>query len=169
MPIGFIDRWRKYQKEKALSWAPRKQPYYYEDDLTQAYRLYLLALARSPEMGAMNRLREFALLSDAAAWRLAAAYKLAGQPEVGLRMIARLSTTVKPYNSLYGTYGSDLRDEAMILETLTLLGQKQKATGLVHTVAARLSQDDWYSTQTTAYSLIALAQFYGQNKPGRQT
>ncbi|SCW46139.1 alpha-2-macroglobulin [Mucilaginibacter sp. NFR10] len=165
MPISFIDRWKKYQKEKALSWAPRKQPYYYEDDLTQAYRLYLLALARSPEMGAMNRLREFALLSDAAAWRLAAAYKLAGQPEVGLRMIARLSTTVKPYNSLYGTYGSDLRDEAMILETLTLLGQKQKVAGLVHTVAARLSQDDWYSTQTTAYSLIALAQFYGQNKP----
>ena len=30
---------------------------------------------------------------------------------------------------MFGTYGSDLRDEAMILETLTLLGQQQKASG----------------------------------------
>ena len=65
---------------------------------------------------------------------------------------------------MFGTYGSDLRDEAMILETLTLLGQQQKAVGLLRTVAYRLSQDDWYSTQTTAYSLIAIAQYCGQNK-----
>ncbi|AYL94849.1 alpha-2-macroglobulin family protein [Mucilaginibacter celer] len=165
MPLGFIDRWKKFQKQRAQNWVPRKEPYYYEDDLTQAYRLYLLALANSAELGAMNRLREFPLLSDAAKWQLAAAYKLAGKPEVGLQMIAGLPTTVKPYNSLWGTFGSDLRDESMILETLNLLGRKQKAADQVNTVAARLSQDDWYSTQTTAYSLMALAQFYGQNKP----
>jgi len=67
---------------------------------------------------------------------------------------------------MYGTYGSDLRDDAMILETLTLLGQQQKASGQLRLVAARLSQDDWYSTQTTAYSLIAIAQYCGQNKTG---
>jgi hypothetical protein len=39
---------------------------------------------------------------------------------------------------MYGTYGSDLRDEAMILETLTLLGQQQKASGMVRTVASKL-------------------------------
>jgi uncharacterized protein YfaS (alpha-2-macroglobulin family) len=112
----------------------------------------------------MNRLREFAYLSTEAKWRLAAAYKLAGQPEIGLRMIAGLPLTIKPYNLMYGTFGSDLRDEAMILETLTLLGQHQKASVMLHTVAARLSQDDWYSTQTTAYSLIAIAQYCWQNK-----
>jgi uncharacterized protein YfaS (alpha-2-macroglobulin family) len=163
MPLGFIEQWKKYQKQKALVWAPNPHTFY-GDDLNQAYRLYLLALARSPELGAMNRLREFKYLSIEAKWRLAAAYKLAGQPEMGLQMVAGLPTTIKPYYTMYGTYGSDLRDEAMILETLTLLGQQQKAAGLLRTVAARLSQDDWYSTQTTAYSLIAIAQYCGQNK-----
>jgi uncharacterized protein YfaS (alpha-2-macroglobulin family) len=163
MPLGFIEQWKKYQKQKALTWAPDSKRFY-GDDLNQAYRLYLLALARSPELGAMNRLREFRYLSIEAKWRLAAAYKLAGQPEMGIGMIAGLPTTIKPYNTMFGTYGSDLRDEAMILETLTLLGQQGKAASQLRTVAAKLSQDDWYSTQTTAYSLIAIAQYCGQNK-----
>jgi uncharacterized protein YfaS (alpha-2-macroglobulin family) len=112
----------------------------------------------------MNRLREFPYLSPEAKWRLAAAYKLAGQPEIGMQMIANLPLIVKPYNTMFGTYGSDLRDEAMILETLTILGQQQKAAGMLRTVASRLSLDDWYSTQTTAYSLIAIAEYCGQNK-----
>ncbi|MEP6465789.1 MAG: hypothetical protein ABJB05_05770, partial [Parafilimonas sp.] len=33
----------------------------------------------------------------------------------------------------------------------------------VKTVAAKLSQDNWYSTQTTAYSLIAISEFAGNN------
>ena len=165
LPLGFLEQWKTYQKQKAVTWAPDTRSLY-GSDLIQAYRLYLLALARSPELGAMNRLREFKYLSVEARWRLAAAYKLAGQPEIGLQMIAGLPLTIKPYNMMYGTYGSDLRDEAMILETLTLLGQQQKASGMLRTVASRLSQDDWYSTQTTAYSLIAIAKYCGQNKSG---
>jgi len=163
LPLGFLEQWKKYQKQKAVTWAPDPKRFY-GDDLNQAYRLYLLALARAPELGAMNRLREFKYLSVEAKWRLAAAYKLAGQPEIGLQMISGLPLIIKPYNTMYGTYGSDLRDDAMILETLTLLGQQQKAAGQLRLVAARLSQDDWYSTQTTAYSLIAIAQYCGQNK-----
>jgi len=162
LPIGFIEHWKIYEKQKAQTWAPDSRSFY-GSDLTQAYRLYLLALARAPEMGAMNRLREFPYLSIEARWRLAAAYKLAGQPETGLQMIAGLATSIKPYYSLYGTYGSDLRDDAMILETLTLLGRQQQAASQLHLVAARLSEDDWYSTQTTAYSLIAIAEFCGKN------
>ncbi len=167
LSIGFIERWKKYQKAKALGWAPDSRSFY-GADLIQAYRLYLLALARSPELGAMNRLREFKYISIEAKWRLAAAYKLAGQPEIGSQMVAGLSTTIKPYNMMYGTYGSDLRDQAMILETLTLLGHQQRASGMLRTVASRLSQDDWYSTQTTAYSLLAIAEYCGANKSGNK-
>ncbi len=163
LPLGFIEQWKKYQKQKAVTWQPDTRSFY-GSDLIQAYRLYLLALARAPELGAMNRLREFKYLTVEARWRLAAAYKLAGEPETGLQMINGLPLSIKPYNMMYGTYGSDLRDEAMILETLTLLGQQQKAAGLLRTVASRLSQDDWYSTQTTAYSLIAIAKYCGENK-----
>ncbi|MCC8407623.1 hypothetical protein LJ707_01685 [Mucilaginibacter sp. UR6-1] len=165
LPVGFIEQWKKFQKQKALGWAPDTRSFY-GADLIQAYRLYLLALARSPELGAMNRLREFQYISIEAKWRLAAAYKLAGQTEVALNLIKGLPTEIKPYNSMFGTYGSDLRDQAMILETLTLLGQQQRASALMRTVAAHLSHDYWYSTQTTAYSLIAIAQYCGVNKNG---
>jgi uncharacterized protein YfaS (alpha-2-macroglobulin family) len=165
LPVGFIEHWKAFQKQKALTWAPDSRSFY-GADLDQAYRLYLLALAHAPELGAMNRLKEFPYISPEAKWRLAAAYKLAGQPEVGLRMTAGLPLTVKPYNSMYGTFGSDVRDEAMILETLTLLGKKQQAASLLRTVAARLSTDEWYSTQTTAYSLIAIAEYCGKNASG---
>ena len=165
LPVSFLDNWKKYQRQKAVNWAPDPHTFY-GYDLTQAYRLYLLALAGVPELGAMNRLKEFKYLSPEAKWRLAAAYQLAGQPEVATQMISGLSTEVKPYNQLFGTYGSDLRDKAMILETLTLLGQRAKAAVMLHTVAAELARDDWYSTQTTAYSLMAVAQYCGKNKGG---
>jgi uncharacterized protein YfaS (alpha-2-macroglobulin family) len=53
-----------------------------------------------------------------------------------------------------------------VLETLTLLKRKAKAEELLRTICAKLSQDYWYSTQTTAYSLIAIAKFCGKNPTG---
>ncbi|CAL1521634.1 MG2 domain-containing protein [Chitinophaga sp. MM2321] len=164
LPPGLLDQWKKYQRNKASTWAPSTQNFY-GGDLTQSYRLYLLALAKAPELGAMNRLKEFKYLSVPAKWRLAAAYKLAGQPEVANSLVQNLGTDVKPYNQLGGTFGSDLRDKAMILETITILGQRNRANELVKQIAAQLSQNDqWYSTQTTAYALIAVAKYCGNNK-----
>lgn len=165
LPIGFLDRWKHYQKNKAVMWAPKNSNSQI-DDLTQAYRLYVLALAKSPEVGAMNRLKEFQYLSTAAKWRLAATYNLIGQTEVAKRMIKGLSYQINPYTELGGTFGSDLRDQAMILETLTELGQKTQAAKLLLSVTSKFSVDAWYSTQTTAYALIAMAKYLGQNKSG---
>ncbi|RZK78146.1 MAG: hypothetical protein EOO92_11660, partial [Pedobacter sp.] len=53
---------------------------------------------------------------------------------------------------------------AMILETLTLLGRKTEAAQLLQPVAAKLGKDNWYSTQATAYGLLSIAKFCGQNK-----
>lgn len=165
IPPGLLDQWKKYQRNKAATWAPSTYNFY-GGDLIQSYRLYLLALAKVPELGAMNRLKEFKYISPAAKWRLAATYRLAGQPEVANTLISGLSTEVKPYNQLGGTYGSDLRDKAMILEVLTLIGQRSKANELVKQIAAQLSQENWYSTQTTAYALLAIAKFCGSNTGG---
>ena len=162
LPPDFLEHWKNYQHKKAVAWAPDTRSFY-GSDLVQAYRLYLLALSHAPELGAMNRLKEFPYISIAAKWRLAAAYKLAGQPEVATSMVANLPTSIKPYYTLFGTYGSDLRDDAMILETLTLLGQHARASAVLRDVASKLSADSWYSTQTTAYSLLAIAEYCGKN------
>ena len=120
-----------FQRGKANAWVPTTTNYY-GGDLTQAYRLYLLALAKSPELGAMNRLKEFKYISPEAKWRLAAAYKLAGQDNTALQLISGLPTTFNTDHRRAYTYGSDTRDEAMVLETLTLLGRRTLAADLVN-------------------------------------
>jgi uncharacterized protein YfaS (alpha-2-macroglobulin family) len=131
-------------------------------DLNQAYRLYTLALAKSPEMGAMNRLKEKANLSENAKWRLAAAYALVGQKEVGLKLIQNMPTDIKPYQEMDYTFGSDTRDEAMILETLILLGEKNKANFVMQKVAKDLGSEMWMSTQTTGFALLSIAKLCGK-------
>ncbi|MCC6599562.1 MAG: hypothetical protein IT223_02695 [Crocinitomicaceae bacterium] len=167
LPAGWKNAWLAYQKRTAQNWrqADSKSGNYYwrESDLDQAYRLYSLALAAQPETGAMNRLRELPGLSIAAKWRLAAAYALAGNKETAEKIVQGLSSSVAPYRSLGYTYGSGERDEAMIVETMVLLGKKTEAADLVKILSNKLSSERWYSTQTTAYSLIAISKFAGNN------
>jgi len=161
LPPGFIDNWKRYQRNKANAWIPKSRDkyYYYNNDLEQAYRLYTLALAKAPELGAMNRLKEDPDLSVSAKWRLAAAYVKAGQPEAAKKLIESLTTSIPKYSEMGYSYGSSDRDEAMILETLTLLDMKAKAAPLVKSVSKALSSGYWMSTQTTAYCLIAVSEF----------
>ena len=162
-----LSNWTKFQSKTARTWSPRtnNNDYYYDnDELMQAYRLYTLALVGKAELGAMNRLREMKNLSISAKWRLAAAYAAAGKNEVSKKIINGLSTNVKPYRELGYTYGSDVRDRAMILETLTLMKEKTKAAKVVIDLSKSLSQDGWYSTQTIAYSLLAIGKHVGGEK-----
>jgi uncharacterized protein YfaS (alpha-2-macroglobulin family) len=159
LPPSMLDKWKKYQRKTAKTWTGSAD--YYNTDLQQAYRLYTLAVADAPEWGAMNRLKERPNLSDAARWRLAAAYAAAGKKSVAKSLTKSLSTNIKTYRELGYTYGSDLRDRAMILETLTLMGERTKAANVLKKVAASLSQQRWFSTQTTAYSLLAIGKFVG--------
>ncbi len=160
-----IQQWKVYQKGKANNWVPTTTNFY-GGDLAQAYRLYTLALAKSAELGAMNRLKEFKYLSAEAKWRLAAAYKLAGQNNTALDLISGLLIDFPQRPAAGFTFGSQLRDQAMVLETLTIMDKRDKASQLLATVASRLSEDYWYSTQTTAYSLIAIAKYCGKNASG---
>jgi len=164
---SMLQQWKQYERSKALAWNVTSAPWY-GTDLMQAYRLYLLALANAPELGAMNRLKEWKFLSPEAKWRLAAAYQLIGQPKISLQLISGLpaSFPVRQYPGI--TFGSNLRDQAMVLETLVTMKRNAEANELVKTVAAQLSQDYWYSTQTTAYSLIAIAEFSGINKSNQK-
>ncbi len=166
LPPGFKDSWIEYQKKAARDWAyyNDKYPGYYSGyEFAQAYRLYTLALAGSPEMGAMNRLKEKVSFVSSK-WRLAAAYALAGQTEVAKNLVKDLSTDVPKYHLRNYVYGSVLRDQAMILETMTILGEKEVAAKLVAQIARKLSSNSWYSTQTTAFCLCAIGKYAGKNK-----
>ena len=73
--------------------------YKHNNDLTQAYRLYTLALAGKPELSAMNRMRELNSLSVTARWRLAGAYVLIGRTEVASQLINNVDVEVPDYVS----------------------------------------------------------------------
>ncbi|WP_236974617.1 alpha-2-macroglobulin family protein [Membranihabitans maritimus] len=161
IPQNGMEKWLRYQKLSANTWAPSqsRNSGYYNGELVQAYRLYTLALAGQPEMGAMNRLKELSRISIAAQWRLAGAYFLAGKEETALNIVDNISTDVKQYHELGHTFGSDLRDHAMILEVLSLLNDKVRGKKIFDQVAEELASQRWLSTQSTAYSLLAISKF----------
>lgn len=164
LPASMKERWVTYQQEKAKNWSAGA---FYgrleSDEHNQAYRLYTLALAGKSELGSMNRLRETTNLTKSAKWRLAAAYALAGQKTTALKLIQNLSTDVSNYRELSGTFGSDFRDKAMILETLELLEQHKKADQILYSLAETMRSDAWLSTQETAYGLLAICTVTGKD------
>lgn len=165
VPNEMIRRWKKYQRNKAQDW--RKNQEYYSSELIQAYRLYTLALAGDAELGAMNKLREQGNLPTTAAWMLAAAYAKAGQEEASKKIMTNLPTTVKPYQEMAYSYGSDLRDKAIILETLILLNERAKGFELLKDISASLSSSSyWMSTQTVAWCLKSAGSFATSEKRG---
>jgi uncharacterized protein YfaS (alpha-2-macroglobulin family) len=157
LPSGMKSKWISFQQNAAKNYTTRSE--YYGDELIQAYRLYTLALAGAPEMGAMNRLRERINLSATAKWRLAAAYLVTGHKEAAAELTDKLPVTVNPYSESGGTFGSDLRDMAMMLETFSVSRDMQRGMIVAEIISKRLSTDRWLSTQTTAYCLIAISEF----------
>jgi len=159
LPQSMQERWIRFQQRAANEWNGSEG----WARLTQSYRLYTLALAQKPELGAMNRLREFPKLETAARWRLAACYQLAGQHDIAEALIANVPEVVEPYRELGQTFGSDIRDDAMILETMTLCKDQTRAAQLAKKIGEQVGSGQWMSTQTTAYSLLALSKFLGSS------
>ncbi|PKH52107.1 hypothetical protein CXF68_16035 [Tenacibaculum sp. Bg11-29] len=160
LPIGFKSKWIGYQKQQARNW--RNNSRYYNNALSQAYRLYTLSLANSADVASMNRLRETKGVSNEAKIRLASAYALIGKKAIAKGIIKEL--TAKNYSKRrYYNYGSDTRNKAMELDTYTLLNDETKAIKLAKEIAESLSSEKWMSTQTTAYSLLAMSKYALQN------
>ncbi|KAB8155670.1 hypothetical protein EZY14_000235 [Kordia sp. TARA_039_SRF] len=160
LPLTFMSNWIKYQQNAARTWRTGDR---YHSDVTQAYRLYTLALAGYPDLASMNRLRETANLSNDAKWRLAAAYALASQKEAATQIAKTATINFTPSNTRYDyTYGSVNRNRAMAMETLVIM-QDSKAIDVAKTIAKELSSNDWMSTQTTAYCLLAMGKMVLQN------
>ncbi len=163
LPIGLKDKWLDFQRTAARNWKSsggyRNGVYFRGYDLIQAYRLYTLALAGSPDLGSMNRLREKADKTADVSWRLAAAYVLAGRPEAARELINSLDTEISDYQELGGTFGSALRDKSMILETLILLDEKDKAFRMLQNISDGINKRNWLSTQTAAWCLSSAGAF----------
>jgi uncharacterized protein YfaS (alpha-2-macroglobulin family) len=152
-----LNKWKSYQKKEAQNGPPTagNNDYEKEAEFQQAYRLYSLALSGFSDLGAMNRLKERKELSTQTRWCLAAAYALSGKNKPAEDLIFNISTDIAPYSNRY-TYGSSIRDEAMILEALVWMGRLDAAFKQAQKIAQSLSKENSFSTQSTAYALMAM-------------
>ena len=164
VPEDLVKNWLAYARNAA-----RDQR---EGGFVQAHRLYVLSLAGSPEVGAMNVLMEDSLksLNDAGKWLLAAAYKLAGVEKTAQEILSKAGTAVDETRHCWywwHTWGTGLRDKAIILEMAVLFERWQEANPIVDELGRALSSEAWYSTQTTGQMLLALGKFMLSNESGK--
>jgi uncharacterized protein YfaS (alpha-2-macroglobulin family) len=156
IPAGFRQKWLNYQKKVSQDW--RYDPKFKQSANDQAYRLFTLSVAGEPERGAMNRLRESAGIPQVSRWFLAAAFALSGRAEVaGDLLDMRNTETETEYSGYY--YGSELRDKAIILYTLSILKKEEEALPLLKAVCDALNRESWYSTQSLAWGLLSYMKF----------
>tara|TARA_Y100000593_G_C4320818_1_gene343691 strand:+ start:1 stop:2199 length:2199 start_codon:yes stop_codon:yes gene_type:complete len=165
LPANMLKKWMDYQKHQANKWSPKYNAGY-KSELTQAYRLFTLALAGKPEIGAMNRLRENGLSSNISKWLLVNAYYVAGKKTIAEKMMPAEIKKILPYRDWSYTFGSDIRDEAIILYALVNMKKWNMTNALIKSLSKNLNSNRWMSTQETAFSLLALSKYVLANGKG---
>jgi len=157
VPPALLDDWLDYQQTEAQNYVTGSKEYSH----TQAYRLYVLALAGRPQLGAMNRLRENSKLNEKARWLLAAAFQKAAQPDAAKELIQGLLPGVKPVTKVDRTFSSTLGDLGLQLESLVILDKKQNANKLLEQIATEMGGDRYQNTQGIAWALMAVSHYLG--------
>ena len=162
IPDYFWNNWLKYQKSEATYFRDRGSE---RAGLMQAYRLYTLARYGDPDWAAMNYLRN-EKMNGTATFVLAAAYASASKPDIARTLIAGKKMEVEEYNEMSYTYGSTLRDKALIAEAMMTNGIDDNIRALIREIATDLGEDRWYSTQATAFALMAVGNYLSQVEIG---
>ena len=106
----------------------------------------------------MNRLREQPGLDPLTAMRLAVAYALVGDPQAAERLIPGEVAYVD-LDRPDPTFGSAIRDRAMVLEAYVLIGRLTEAGALANAVATDLDGGQPLSTQEAAFGLLAMTRY----------
>src|SRR4029079_3380030 len=114
----------------------------------------------------INRLRETQGLTLVVRWQLAAAYQLPGHRDAAEQLVLGLQAEAGEYAEPGPTFGSKLRDRAIILNSLIALGDLDHAGPVARAIADELASRQWYSTQSRAYSLMSMGRLAGADKSG---
>ncbi|MCC8087845.1 MAG: hypothetical protein LIO79_01025 [Rikenellaceae bacterium] len=154
LPSGMKTRWLNYTQNEAKNWNSS-----HSNSMEQVYRLYVLALAKSPERGAMNRLLEVTDLDPASRWLLAGAFAFDGRNDIARNLIANTPENKAEYSPFNPTFGTPERDIAVNLTVRTAMGDRREAFNLVRQLSDILGTNRWLSTQSTAWALMAVSQY----------
>ena len=124
--------------------------------IAQAYRLMVLARAGKPDFASMNYLFKQEGLNYLSKWYLAIAYSYAGKKSIGSELLAGKNEIID-YPASGFTYGSQLRDYAVLLQAYDQTGMTKKAANLLKEMINIYQSRDWWSTQTTSWFFMTIA------------
>ena len=152
-----IGNWKRFQG--SLSQAYRFAGDAAFSQLDECYRLYTMAVAGAPDAAAMNRLKETGSLDSRAEWMLAAAYAVSGRTKQAKELMTR--EVSGDYGAADFTYGSTLRDKAVVLQALALTDDLGQALPAALGVAESINKGN-YSTQEAAFAAMAMDRLYAK-------
>lgn len=159
VPKAVYDNWKKYQYQSSRNYNHNKAN---TSDILQAYRLYTLALSGEEPIGSMNRLREEKVLSNQALLRLIATYHLLGRENVAKKLYERYNDA--PFGNDCNTkYSSPLRDKAMALESMLLIGDNTQVFQLANEIAKEFTVSSC-NTQEIGFVSVAMSRLSGWYK-----
>lgn len=163
VPLSLLSAWQAYQVRQAQDWTSAATA----EDTTaiQAYRLYVLAAAGKPQMGAMNRLRESGKANEQARWLLAAAYQQAGQAEAAQQTTAGLVANNLTAPLSEATFSQRLGQLGLQLETLLTLQRPQDADLVVQQISAELGDGTKaFNTHDLSWALLSVSHYLSTMK-----
>ncbi|MBO7073720.1 MAG: hypothetical protein J6W12_02255 [Bacteroidales bacterium] len=157
VPQYFINGLKNYQANKAKQW--RNNPDFPQGETIQAYRLFVLALANAPEMGAMNRFKELEMKYPLSKVLAAAAFAQVGKTTIAQQMMPIVGENER-MSDYYTSFGSTTRDLAFLTYAQMLCdSDEQVVKDNINTICGVLNSDRWLDTQTTAFALFTLGKY----------
>ena len=159
IPTGMKQALLNYLRRVSRGWRASEQGTYRPEEESEAYRLFVLAMGESAELGAMNRLKEQGNLTDVSRWFLALAYEAVGQTDIARDLIQQTAEMTVAHRKSDETFGSDLRDRAIQLMAFHRLGLDQPAARVADQISRQLASESWFNTHAVAFALAAMAEF----------
>ncbi len=157
VPQYFIDGLLSYQADRAKQW--KNNIDYKWGETIQAYRLFVLALAGKPEMGAMNRFKELEMHYDLTKALSAAAFAQTGKTSIAQNLLPTV-TEGQAMSDYYTSFGSDIRDLAFFTYAQMLCDvDNQTVQNNVNNVCRMMSTRHYVDTQSTAFALFVLGKY----------
>lgn len=156
---SLIDGMLSYQTNRAKAWNYNADAPSVET--IQAYRLFVLALNNTAEVGAMNRFKELEFKYPLTKALIAAAYSLVGKTNIASQLIPVIDYSAKDWTSdYYITFGSKVRDMAMSVYAEMLANDNtEMVQNDVEELCRILGSDRWIDTQSTAMSIFVLGKY----------
>ncbi len=163
VPADLLQKWYNAQRTLISSFIVDKKSNYHRPNLFQAYRLFTLSLYGFPEWAAMNVLYQDKNLDYLSKVLLSGAYSISGKSDIAAKLISGEIPDFAAYRESASSFGSDIRDDALVSLILTHQNKKTEASKLLNKLLKRITGKMHYSTQEMSFVLLSLGKLYGKS------